>query len=222
MMHRALACPDLWDRVYLPHLVDVHGLLLFRRTCRQARDLPIAPLTLAKVFLPDVPDALLRRVCEANPRLTPSCIAHAVKTVLFPEVPHWPPLSAPAVYSGIAQRFFGADVSRVSLAFVCTGLTEPFCKYHMLRTVLIHLARSAAGRQKLLSAMDIIDRTVAASKDITHPAWRCQFKMIAFSRYEEDGPLACFYTPSLEDVFQPCTVDGVVYRQEYIITGGLE
>jgi hypothetical protein len=88
MMHRALACPDLWDRVYLPHLIDVHGLLLFRRTCRQARDLPIAPLTLAKVFLPDVPKALLLRVCEAHPRLTPSCIAHAVKTILFPEVPH--------------------------------------------------------------------------------------------------------------------------------------
>jgi hypothetical protein len=222
MLHRALACPDLWDRVYLPRLVGVHGLLLFRRTCRQARDLPIAPHTLAKVFLPDVPDAWLQRVCEANPRPTPSCIAHAVKTILFPEVPRWPPLNAPALYSGIAKRYFGTDVSRVSLAFVCTGLTEPFCKYHMLRTVLIHLARSAAGRQKLLSAMDIIDGPAAADEDLTRPAWRCQFKMIAFGRHAEEGPLACFYTPSLEDVFQACTVDGVTYRQEYIITGGLE
>jgi len=175
-MHHALVCPDLWERVYLPDLVDAHCFLLFRCTCRQTRDLPITQHTLAKVLLPNVPDIWLRKVCEANPRLSPSGIAHVVKTVLFPEVQHWPLVHAPAVYARMAQRFFDPDTPIVRVAYVCTGLAKPLCRYHMVRTMLAELAQSDAGRQRLLSAADLMNPTTVCT-ELTHPSWRCRLEL---------------------------------------------
>jgi hypothetical protein len=139
-------------------LIDIESFLKFWCTCKSARDIPIPKLTMAKLLLPAVPEAKLTIVCDSIPSFNPSDVAHVVKKILFPDVPaaDWPANDIPSVYAGIANRFFSAGTIFETSLFAIS-LKQSFSKNGMTRRHITYATRTAIGRQKLLSALDLIE-----------------------------------------------------------------
>jgi len=225
-MHKALMCADLWEHVYLPFLIDAESFLRFRSTCKSARDIPIPTLAVARVLLPGVPEHKLTQICDSIPDLRPSDVARAVKTILFPKVPtsDWPATDTPYVYSGIAYRFFGVDstVFRMAL-FVIALKIDTVCE-RMMRRHIAYATRTATGRQRLLSAMDLIkEEDIIADKETTCPSWRCKLKLVTYLYDRETDRLVFVSNPAHHEYVREVGIQGrIATFMEYIITSDLE
>jgi hypothetical protein len=223
-MNKALTCADLWARVYLPALIDVKSFLNFRSTCKSAREIPISKLTMAKLLLPSVPEARLKTICDSIPSLNPSDVAHVVKKILFPNVPaaDWPANDIPSVYSGIADRFFSVDSTIFDIPLFMLSLKQSASGTSQRH--VIYATRSAIGRQKLLSALDLMPtEDITTNTELTTPDWRCQIKLVTYLYKDDIDDLVFVSDPSFHEMAWAEGVKGrIVFRRLHIITCDLE
>jgi hypothetical protein len=225
-MNKALTCADLWERVYLPALIDVKSFLNFRSTCKSAREIPISKLTMAKLLLPSVPEARLKTICDSIPSVNPSDVAHVVKKILFPDVPaaDWPANDIPSVYAGIADRFFSVDSTIFDIPLFMLSLKKSASAYGTTRRHVTYATRSAIGRQKLLSALDLMPtEDITTNTELTTPNWRCKLNLVTYLYKDGKDDLVFVSDPSFHEMaWVECVKGRVVFRRLHVITCDLE